>query len=138
MTDLTTLLTTADIVSLHARLSNETHHLIGRDELAQMKKTAVLINTARSDLIDEPALVEVLRQRRIMGAALDVFDIEPLPDDHPLLTLDNVTLTPHLAGSTIDAFRNSPKLLANHLARMLEGQQDVPIINGIAPPFSRC
>ncbi len=137
LTDLTTLLTTADIVSLHARLSDETRHLIGRNELAQMKNTAVLINTARSDLIDEPALVEALQQRRIMGAALDVFDIEPLPDDHPLLTLDNVTLTPHLAGSTIDAFRNSPKLMADHLVRMLDGQQDVPIINGITPQLSR-
>jgi len=68
-----------------------------------------------------------------MGAALDVFDTEPLGEDHPLLRLDNVTVTPHLAGSTIDAFRNSPKLMAEHLARMLKGQQPLPVVNGVEP-----
>ncbi|HID77190.1 MAG TPA: oxidoreductase, partial [Planctomycetaceae bacterium] len=79
------------------------------------------------------ALVEALRQRRIMGAALDVFDVEPLPPDHPLVTLDNVTLTPHLAGSTIDSFRNSPRLMARQLARMLRGEEDLPVVNGVQP-----
>jgi D-3-phosphoglycerate dehydrogenase / 2-oxoglutarate reductase len=68
-----------------------------------------------------------------MGAALDVFDVEPLPAGHPFLTLDNVTLTPHLAGSTRDGFRNSPVLMAEHLGRMLRGEGRLPIVNGVEP-----
>ena len=133
MVDLPTLLKQSDVVSLHARLTRENHHLIGRKELALMKPTAVLINTARSGLVDEPALIEALSQRRIMGAALDVFETEPLPPASPLAELDNVTLTPHVAGSTIDAFRNSPILMAGHLRRMLQGESDAPIVNGVKP-----
>src|SRR3972149_4092425 len=95
LVDLATLLRRADVVSLHARLTEETHRLIGREELALMKPTAVLVNTARSGLVDEQALVEALASRRIMGAAIDVFDTEPLPRDHPLLAPDNVTRAPH-------------------------------------------
>lgn len=98
-----------------------------------MKPTAVLVNTARSGLVDEVALVRALAEKRLLGAALDVFDIEPLPVDHPLLKLDNVTVTPHLAGSTIDAFRNSPRLMADHLARMLQGDANLPIVNELRP-----
>lgn len=131
LTDLPTLLGEADIVSLHARLSPETHQLIGAPELARMKPSAILVNTARSGLVDEAALVDALAHRRIRGAALDVFDVEPLPPHHPFLQLDNVTLTPHLAGSTRDAFRNSPVLMAEHLRRFLQGEASVPIVNGV-------
>ena len=133
LVELPELLQQSDIISLHARLTADNHHLIGRRELQQMKKSAVLINTARSGLIDEKALAEALANRAIMGAALDVFDQEPLATDHPLLALDNVTLAPHLAGSTIDAFLGSPRLLAEHLVRLLRGEPNVPIINGIRP-----
>jgi D-3-phosphoglycerate dehydrogenase len=133
LVDLPDLLRESDVVSIHARLTEESHHLIGRAELAMMKPSAVLVNTARSGLVDEAALVEALRGRRIMGAALDVFDTEPLPPDHPLIQLENVTICPHLAGSTIDAFRNSPKLMAGHLARMLRGERPLPIVNGVEP-----
>ena len=133
MVDLDTLMRDSDVISLHARLSKETQHLLDERRLRLMKPTAVLVNTARSGLVDEQALVKVLQERAIMGAALDVFDVEPLPTDHPLLKLDNVTLVPHIAGSTIDAFRNSPKLLAGHLRRMLLGQGPLPVINGIQP-----
>ena len=133
LVDLETLMRESDVVSLHARLTEETHHLIGRRELAWMKPGAILVNTARSGLVDEEALVRALSQRRIMGAALDVFDTEPLPPDHPLARLDNVTVTPHLAGSTIDAFRNSPKLMAGHLGRMFRGERPLPIVNGVEP-----
>lgn len=109
---LTELLQTADIVSLNLRLSEETYHLIGAKELALMKPNAVLVNTSRSGVIDQAALVDALQRKQIMGAALDVFDVEPLPADDLLLQLDNVTLTAHMAGSTIDAFGNSPKLFA--------------------------
>lgn len=131
--NLPTLLRESDVVSLHARLSAETQHLIGAKELALMKPSAILVNTARSGLVDEAALVQALRERRLMGAALDVFDTEPLPAGHPFLRLDNVTLTPHLAGSTGDAFRNSPVLMAGHLARMLRGERSLPIVNGVQP-----
>ncbi|MCR4413691.1 MAG: 2-hydroxyacid dehydrogenase [Thermoguttaceae bacterium] len=133
LVDLETLLRQSDVVSIHARLTEESRHLIGPRQLALMKPTAVLVNTARSGLVDEQALIRALQERRIMGAALDVFDTEPLPPDHPLLALDNVTITPHLAGSTIDAFRNSPRLLAEHLARLLRGEGPLPIVNGVSP-----
>jgi D-3-phosphoglycerate dehydrogenase len=136
LVDLPTLLRESDVISVHARLTEENYHLIGRNELALMKPSAVLVNTARSGLIDEPALIEALQQRRIMGAALDVFDTEPLPPGHPLLQLDNVTVTPHLAGSSIDAFRNSPKLLAGHLARLLRREGPLPIVNGVPPDYA--
>ncbi len=137
MVDLPKLLEQSDIVSLHSRLTKENHHLIGRKELAMMKSTAVLINTARSGLVDEMALIEALTQRQIMGAALDVFETEPLPPSSPLLKLDNVTLTPHIAGSTIDAFRNSPKLMACHLQHLLQGKSELPIVNGVAPGIAK-
>jgi D-3-phosphoglycerate dehydrogenase len=136
LVDLDTLMRRSEVISIHARLTEESHHLIGERELRLMKPTAILVNTARSGLVDEAALTRALSERRIMGAALDVFDVEPLPQDHPLLQLDNVTLTPHLAGSTIDAFRNSPKMMAEHLGRMLAGESPLPIVNGIQPPRS--
>jgi D-3-phosphoglycerate dehydrogenase len=135
LVDLPTLLRQSDVVSLHARLTPETQHLIGRKQFALMKPTAVLVNTARSGLIDEAALIHALSERRIMGAALDVFDVEPLPPDHPFLKLENVTLTPHLAGSTRDGFRNSPVLMSGFLSKWLRGQGPLPIINNVpAPP----
>ncbi len=131
--DLQTLLRESDVVSLHARLCPETEGMIGAKELSLMKRSAILVNTARSGLVDEAALLYALRERRIMGAALDVFDVEPLPSGHPFLQLDNVTLTPHLAGSTRDGFRNSPVLMAGHLARMLRGKGSLPVVNGVQP-----
>ena len=136
LVDLETLLRQSDVISVHARLTDETYHLIGAAQLAMMKPTAVLVNTARSGLVDEQALIQALQQRRIMGAALDVFDVEPLRADHPLLKLDNVTVTPHLAGSTIDAFRNSPRMMAEHLARMIRGDTRLPIVNGVKPKLN--
>ncbi len=112
------LLKISDIVSLNLRLSEETYHLIGAEQLAMMKRSAVLVNTSRSAVVDQAALVAALQEKRIMGAALDVFDIEPLPADDPLLRLDNVTLTAHMAGSTIDAFTNSPRLFADRYIAM--------------------
>ncbi len=133
LVDLPTLLRQSDVVSLHARLTEASRGLLGAREFALMKPSAVLVNTARSGLIDEPALIEALAQRRIMGAALDVFDVEPLPADHPLLALDNVTITPHLAGTTIDALHNSPGRMAVHLRNLLAGCPELPIVNGIRP-----
>jgi phosphoglycerate dehydrogenase-like enzyme len=87
---------TADVVSVHLKLSERSRGLVGAAELASMKKTALLVNTSRGPIVDEAALIDALRSRSIAGAALDVFDVEPLPADHPLRTLQNVLATPHI------------------------------------------
>jgi phosphoglycerate dehydrogenase-like enzyme len=90
------LFRSADILTIHLVLSQRTKGLVGAEELQAMKPSARLINTSRGPIVNEPALIEVLRERRIAGAALDVFDIEPLPADHPFRSLDNVLATPHI------------------------------------------
>jgi phosphoglycerate dehydrogenase-like enzyme len=90
------LLAEADIVSIHLRLSDRTRGLLGHRELSLMKPSAILINTSRGPIIDEAALMEHLREKRISGAGIDVYDKEPIPADHPLLALDNVIALPHL------------------------------------------
>ncbi|MGH7673423.1 MAG: phosphoglycerate dehydrogenase [Gemmatimonadales bacterium] len=97
------LLRSADVVTLHVALTDQTLHLINAERLRLMKPTAVLINTARGELVDEAALAEAVREARIAGAAIDVFAVEPLPADSPLRGLDRVILTPHLAASTAEA-----------------------------------
>lgn len=89
------LLKQSDIVSLHMVLSDSTRNLIDAKDLALLKPTAFIINTSRGPLVNEEALVDVLREGKIAGAGLDVFDVEPLPIDHPLRVLKNVTLSPH-------------------------------------------
>jgi phosphoglycerate dehydrogenase-like enzyme len=101
------LLRTSDFVSLNVPLNDSTRHMIGAGELAIMKPTAILVNTCRGPVIDEPALVRALGSAKLFGAGLDVFDQEPTPADNPLLKLDNVVLTAHFAGPTWD----------NHVAR---------------------
>jgi phosphoglycerate dehydrogenase-like enzyme len=102
--DLETLLRESDVVSLHLRLSDKSRGLITARHLALMKPTAFLVNTARGPIVAEAALLDALRGRRIAGAALDVFDVEPLPAGHPLLALDNVVLTPHLGFVTAEGY----------------------------------
>jgi D-3-phosphoglycerate dehydrogenase / 2-oxoglutarate reductase len=119
----------SDFVSIHARLTPATERLIGRDIIARMKPTAYLVNTARSGLVDEQALYEALRDGRLEGAALDVFDTEPPGADHPLVRLDNVTLTPHMAGGSNDAFFNSPARLAAEMATLWDGVASRFIVN---------
>jgi D-3-phosphoglycerate dehydrogenase len=86
----------SDFITIHVVLSGRTRGLIGAAELALMKSTAFLINTSRGSIVDEAALIAALRQRKIAGAGLDVFDVEPLPLDHPFRKMDNVVITPHL------------------------------------------
>ncbi len=97
------LLRQADVVTLHVAHTDQTHHLMNADRLQLMKPTAVVINTARGELVDEQALVEAITAKRIGGAAIDVFAVEPVPADSPLRRLDRVILTPHLAASTAEA-----------------------------------
>jgi phosphoglycerate dehydrogenase-like enzyme len=98
------LLKAADVVSVHLKLSEQSKNLLNEARLRTMKKTAYLINTARGAIVDEQALVKMLRQKAIAGAGLDVFVEEPLPPGHPLLALDNVVLTPHLGWPTDSGF----------------------------------
>ena len=94
------LLQQSDVVSLHVRLSPDSRNIIGPRELALMKPNAILVNAGRGELIDTNALVQALHDRKLAGAALDVFDQEPLPSDHPILACDQVVLTPHIADQT--------------------------------------
>ncbi len=95
----------SDVVSVHLRLSQRTRGIIEARHLSSMKPTAYLVNTARGGLLDEAALTAALRERRIAGAALDVYDVEPLPADHPLLSLENVVLSPHMGFVTREAYQ---------------------------------
>ncbi len=127
--ELKELLSTADFVSLHSRLSAETRNLIGEAEFKMMKPTAYLINTARADLIDKIALISALKTRQIMGAALDVFWQEPLSQDDPLLKLNNVNLTPHLAGGTVQTRWRTVSLFPESLQEFLKMHQSQSIVN---------
>lgn len=121
-----------DFVVLSAPLTAETYHIIDEAALAAMKPTAYLVNIARGNLVDEPALIEALRQHRLGGAALDVFAREPLLDDSPLWQLDNVILTPHIAGITPNYERRAAALFVDNIRRFVAGQ---PLKNKV--DFSR-
>ncbi len=123
------LLTEADIISLHARLTPETFHMIGERELKLMKKTAILINTARGGLVDEKALIKALKEKWISGVALDVFESEPLSSTHPLLELDNVILTPHIAGASKETAHRTAKMLSEDITRILTGRRPLHCYN---------
>lgn len=116
------LLATADVVSLHVPAEMVKRTLIGETELARMKPSALLINTARGQLVDEEALAEALRNGRIAGAGLDVFVHEP-PIGSPLLTLDNVVLTPHIGGRTLDGQRRMGEMAIENCLRALRGEE---------------
>jgi phosphoglycerate dehydrogenase-like enzyme len=112
----------ADVVSLHLRYSPDTEHIIGADELALMKPTALFINTARGQLVDQKALYEALRDGKIAGAGLDVFEQEPIDPQDPLLTLPNAVLSPHTAGTTPEALMNGLNLCAANVVAFLAGR----------------
>lgn len=101
--DLDTLFKTADVITIHVPLIPATKHLVNEEKLRLMKKTAILINTARGGVVDTEALVKALKEGWIAGAGLDVYEEEPLPPDHPLTKLENVVLTPHIGANTVEA-----------------------------------
>jgi D-3-phosphoglycerate dehydrogenase len=127
--DLEELLRQADFVSIHAPLTAETRGMIDRDRLAQMKPTAFLINTARAAIVDQDALLSALSECRIAGAALDVFDPERLPEDHPLLALPNVLATPHVAFYSEESIRELQVRAARNVAKILSGQRPDALVN---------
>lgn len=122
--DLDTLLKESDIVSLHVPLTDSTRHMIGKDQLALMKPTAILINTARGAAVDEHALADALNTGQIAGAGIDVFDIEPpLPIDHPLLQAKNTLVTPHIGFDSVESMEKRAEIVFENLYAFLEGRQ---------------
>jgi phosphoglycerate dehydrogenase-like enzyme len=108
------LFSTADVITVHVVLGPRSRGLVGAEDLARMKPTSYLVNTARGPIVDEMALLKTLQERKIAGAAIDVFSVEPLPVDHPFRKLDNIVLTPHLGYVTKESF-------TNHYRQMVEG-----------------
>lgn len=126
--ELDELLRISDVISLHAPLTEETHHLINRERLQLMKPTAILVNAARGQIIDEQALVEALKNRQIYAAALDVYENEP-EINRDFLELDNVILAPHNGTATIDARNEMSEFVSQNIIRYFSGRTDISRIN---------
>jgi phosphoglycerate dehydrogenase-like enzyme len=116
------LLARSDVLSVHLRLSPESTGLLDRDRLARLPPGAILVNTARGAIVDEPALIEALQSGRLAGAGLDVFATEPLPADHPLRSAPNVVLTPHIGWKVEEVFTEWAEIAAEQLAAWLDGR----------------
>lgn len=120
--DMDTLLSSCDIVSLHTPLNSETRGLIGKEELAKMKPSAILINTSRGPVVDSAALADALNNGRLAGAGIDVFETEPpIAKDHPLLTAKNVIATPHVAFATKEALEKRAVIVFDNVDKWLKG-----------------
>ena len=128
--ELPELLARSDVVSLHCPLTPATHGLIDRAALSSMKPTAVLVNVARGGVVAEPDLAWALRNRIIHAAAVDVYEIEPLPADSPLLHIDNLTLTPHLGAMAADTFAPTVRRMFANIARVSRGEP-VPALDAV-------
>lgn len=119
----------SDFVVLACPLTPETKGLASRARIASMRRNAVLVNVSRGPVVDETAITQALVHRRIRGAALDVFDKQPLATDHPLMALDNVVLTPHQAGLTVEAVERTSRGAAEETVRLLKGEKPVNLVN---------
>lgn len=128
-TDMDTVLREADFLTLHVALTPETRHLIGAEEFAKMKPTAILINAARGPVVDTEALVAALNTGEILAAALDVTDPEPLPADHPLVNMDNCIVVPHTASATVQTRDAMATLAARNLLAGLRGEKPPASVN---------
>lgn len=126
------LLRQADFISMHCKVSEETKGLLGKREFALMKPTAYVINTARAIVIDQAALIDALQNKKIAGAALDVFWYEPLPNNHPLLSLDNVIFTPHLGGATEDVPERHSRMIVDDVFAWMDGKRPERVYNAKA------
>jgi len=129
ISDLPTLLSMADFVTIHVPLNKETRHIIGAKELACMKPTAILINTSRGGTVDQKALYQALKERKIQGAAIDVTEEEPIAPDDPLLSLDNIIISPHIAGGTKMARLQMDLLAAENVVAALKGEPMPSCVN---------
>jgi len=123
------LLAESDFITIHTNLTPETHHLLGREEFDRMKRTAILVNTSRGPIVDNMALYEALRAGKIAYAALDVTEPEPLPADHPLLTLENVIVVPHIASASVATRTKMAVMAADNLIAGLKGEMPPNPVN---------
>jgi phosphoglycerate dehydrogenase-like enzyme len=130
--DLDTLLHQADVICVHTPLDVETKALISAHALARMKPGSFLINAARGPIVDESALVEALKSGHLGGAALDVFEVEPLSPDSPLRSLENVILAPHVGGATVEADAMLDEMVGENLLRVLDGLPPFNVVNAVA------
>lgn len=119
----------SDAISIHVPYTEQTHHMVNKETLAMMKPTAVIVNTARGNIIDEDALYEALKSGQIAGAGVDVFAKEPLPVDAPLLTLENAVLTPHVSSQTVESLWNIYKMAIDISADFFAGKGSPHILN---------
>lgn len=127
--DKQTLFSTADYITVHTPLNPETRHLVNAESLGWMKPTAYLVNTSRGPMVDAEALAQACREKRIAGAAIDVFDVEPPPTDHPLFGLDNVILTPHIGWASEEAGWEIRESIMNDIKAHAEGRPARCIVN---------
>jgi phosphoglycerate dehydrogenase-like enzyme len=125
------LLAESDIVSLHLPLTEKTSRMLDREALSRMRPDAVLVNTSRGGVVDEDALVDALRTGGLAAAGLDVFAVEPIPADNPLLRLDNVVVTPHVTWYTVDTMRRYLEHAVDNCRRMRDGQGLANVVNGV-------
>ena len=119
----------ADFLSVHTPLTPETHHMIGREQLRLMKPSSILVNSARGPVVDNQALYEALRDGVIAGAGLDVTEPEPIPVDHPLLTLANVVITPHIGSASLETRKQMALLAARNILARLKGEEMPTCLN---------
>ena len=129
--ELDELMALSDFISIHAPLTGETEGLIDSRRLALMKPTAYLLNLSGAGIVDRNSLVAALENRAIAGAALDVFETQPIAPDHPLLSLDNVVLTPHVAGATDETIERHSTMMASDIVRFLDGVKPVNLVNPV-------
>ncbi|MDI6858628.1 MAG: D-glycerate dehydrogenase [Dehalococcoidia bacterium] len=127
--DLDRLLSQSDFVSVHVFLDAQSHHLIGERELALMKPGAVLVNTSRGAVVDQRALYSALKEGRIAAAGLDVSEIEPIPADDPLLDLDNVVITPHIASASVATREKMARMAVENIVAVLQGEMPAHCVN---------
>ena len=123
------LLRESDFISLHCTLTEETHHLIGAEELALMKPTAILINASRGPVVDTEALVAALQNETILAAGLDVTDPEPLRADHPLVSMPNCLVVPHIASGTVTTRNAMAKIAVENCVAVLTGKTPPSCVN---------
>jgi glyoxylate reductase len=119
----------SDFISIHVPSTKETHHLIGDRELDLMKPESFFINTARGAIVDEKALFKALKEKKIQGAGIDVWEKEPTNLNNPLFKLDNTVLTPHIASATVESRTMMAKLSAKNLVAVLKGEMPISLVN---------